>query len=337
MAMTNAPISVVIPAFNSEEYLAEAIASVRAQTCSVAEIIVVDDGSTDHTAEIAAKSGAAVIRQEHAGISAARNAGIRAAGQEWIALLDADDLWAPEKIECQWSAITRHPDVGLVTCDLLQWRHGVDDARKAIDETCHRQTTPVEIIYVARPERDFLINEMNYNSPTMLIRRDLLLEVGLFDERIQFVEGVECYLRTIARCSVALVKRALVKERLHDRNTSHNYVGMSLAWINMVDLIRAQPEKYPAGAADSMNHDVDRGLVPLSRELLRQSRPSEARRLLRRSLRQRFSGRAFMLWGLTFVSPEAFDRMLRTKHHVKSVMRAGPEESKDRLIRTVSR
>ena len=334
--MTKVPISVVIPAFNSEDFIAEAIESVHSQTFGVAEIIVVDDGSTDQTADIAAKLGATVIRQPHAGISAARNAGIRAAQQEWIALLDADDLWVPEKIECQWTAIRQHPDVGLVTCALMQWRHGSVNERKLIDDQCDSPPAVGEITYVARPERAFLMNGMNYNSPTMLIRRDIMVAVGLFDERIHFVEGVECYLRVIAQCSIAVVERPLVKERLHDRNTSQNYVGMSLAWINMVDLIRAQPQKYPVGAADAMNRDVDGALLPVGRELLRQGRRHEARRLLSRDIKNKCSRRALMLWGLTFLRPGAFDQLLKTKHYLKSMMRVRSRGSHDASSRAIT-
>ena len=334
--MTKVPISVVIPAFNSEAFIAEAIESIHSQTFRVSEIIVVDDGSTDRTGDIAVKLGATVIRQPHAGISAARNAGIRAAQQEWIALLDADDLWAVEKIECQWSAIKNYPDVGLVTCDLIQWRHGVETERQEIDDICDRQRASCDVTYVARPEQEFLINKMNYNPPTMMIRRDLLLAVGMFDEEIPLAEGVECFLRVIAQCSIALVEKPLVKERLHDRNTSDNYVGMSLAWISIVDLIRSQPHKYPAGAADAMNRDVDRALIPLGRELLRRGRRHEARGLLRRSLNNRFSRRATMLWGLTFLRPETFNRLLNMKQRLKSVIGVGSKSSNDASIRAVT-
>lgn len=334
--MTKVPISVVIPAFNSEDFIAEAIESVHSQTYGVAEIIVVDDGSTDRTGEIAAELGATVIRQPHAGVSAARNAGISAARQEWIAFLDADDLWAVEKTECQWSAIESYPDLGLVTCDLVQWRHGVENERQEAGEICNRQRARPEITYIERPEREFLINEMNYNPPTMMIRRDVLLEVGMFDEGILLAEGVDCFLRVIAQCSIALVKRPLVKERLHDRNTSHNYVGMSLAWINIVDLIRSQPHRYPVGAADAMNRDVDQALIPLSRELLRQGRPHESRRLLRRSINNKFSRRAMMLWGLTFLRPETFNGLLSMKHRLKSMIGPGSNSPNDASSRAVT-
>ncbi len=177
-ALDLAPVSVVIPAYNSEEFIGEAIRSALAQTLPVSEIIVVDDGSTDQTAEVAAKLGASVIRQEHGGISAARNAGIRAAKYDWIAFLDADDIWEPKKIEYQWAAIRRHPDAGLVSCNLSQWLHG---SAAAASDVTGVADNDVPMVYIPQAQGAFLIDRMSYNSPTMLIRRELLLSVGLFD------------------------------------------------------------------------------------------------------------------------------------------------------------
>ena len=94
-------ISAVIPAYNCEKYIGRAIQSVLSQTRPVDEIIVVDDGSTDTTAEIVRSFGDKVklIQQENAGECAARNTGIKAASCQWVAFLDADDEWLPEKIE----------------------------------------------------------------------------------------------------------------------------------------------------------------------------------------------------------------------------------------------
>lgn len=92
-------VSVVIPAYNAGEYLGRAIDSVLAQTQPAAEIIVVDDGSADNTADVAQGYGERIrfIQQENAGASVARNTGIEAAASEWIAFLDADDEWLPQK------------------------------------------------------------------------------------------------------------------------------------------------------------------------------------------------------------------------------------------------
>ncbi len=115
-------VSVVVPLFNKADYIDEAIASVLAQTDPDFELIVVDDGSTDAGPERALQAAAAdprvrVLRQANAGVSAARNAGIEVALGRWVALLDADDLWAPAFLHAVRRAIDAHPEAVLVACD----------------------------------------------------------------------------------------------------------------------------------------------------------------------------------------------------------------------------
>lgn len=100
--MTQPRVSVIIPAYNAAEYIGEALESVAWQTLTPAEIVVIDDGSTDCTANVAgAVAGVRVIRQQNAGVSAARNAAIAASTGEVIAFLDADDIWLPDKLARQ--------------------------------------------------------------------------------------------------------------------------------------------------------------------------------------------------------------------------------------------
>jgi glycosyltransferase involved in cell wall biosynthesis len=315
IALDLAPVSVVIPAYNSEEFIGEAISSALAQTLPIAEIIVVDDGSSDQTSKVAAGLGASVIRQKHGGISVARNTGIRAAKQEWIAFLDADDIWEPEKTEYQWAAIRRYPDAGLVTCLLSQWTHGAP--APDLSQITGVAVNDAPMVYIPQAQGAFLIDQMTYNSPTMLIRRELLLSVGLFDEEVRFVEGVECYLRVIARCPIVLVELPLARQRLHQRNTSANSVEMRLSWIKMVDRLSAEPEKYPSGAAEALARDMSGQFVPLGRKLLDEGRPREARPLFMRSLKQKFSKRALLLWALSFLNSTNFKRHLAIKRKLK--------------------
>ena len=314
--MDLASVSVVIPAYNSEEFIGEAISSALAQTLRVSEIIVVDDGSSDRTAELAEQSGAFVIRHEHGGISVARNAGIRAAKHEWIAFLDADDTWEPQKIEYQLAAIRRYPDVGLVSCDLSQWVHG-SPVSEIVSDVAGVADNDAPMVYIPQARGAFLIDRMTYNSPTMLIRRELLLSVGLFDEQVRYVEGVECYLRVMARCPIVLIELPLVRQRLHERNTSANSVEMRLSWIKMVDRLSAEPEKYPPGAAEALARDMSGQLIPLGRTLLDDGRMREARDLFVRSLKQKLSKRAAVFWALSFLNLTNFNRLVVAKRRIK--------------------
>ena len=114
--MGRALVSTVIPAHNYGRYVGEAIDSVLAQTYSPVEVVVVDDGSTDDTRARLAPYASMIryLHQEKGGLSAARNTGIRQANGEWIALLDADDLWHPEKLELQLRSAARLGEVALV-------------------------------------------------------------------------------------------------------------------------------------------------------------------------------------------------------------------------------
>ena len=107
-------VSVVIPTYNRARWLPDSVASVLAQTSSPAEVVVVDDGSTDETPAACRGFGDAVrfVRQGNAGAAAARNRGIREARGGWVAFQDSDDLWNPEKLEVQMAALARYPDAG---------------------------------------------------------------------------------------------------------------------------------------------------------------------------------------------------------------------------------
>ena len=128
-------ISVVIPCYNAAPFLRPAIESILGQSRPATELIVVDDGSTDDSARIAASFGPAVqvIRQENRGESAARNRGIEAATGDWVAFLDADDLWLPTKLERQAEVIRSAPgDVVCVTCQFFLFGEGVEERRCAL-------------------------------------------------------------------------------------------------------------------------------------------------------------------------------------------------------------
>ena len=120
--VNRAPVSVIIPGYNGEAFIAETIQSVLAQTLPVSEIILVDDASSDDTGKVAAALGVTVIRQENTGVSGARNTGVRAAKQPWVCLLDQDDLWELEKIELQWAALQLHPEAGVASCYMTWFR-----------------------------------------------------------------------------------------------------------------------------------------------------------------------------------------------------------------------
>jgi glycosyltransferase involved in cell wall biosynthesis len=190
-------ISAVIPSYNYAKYLSRAIDSVLAQTRKPDEIIVVDDGSTDNTREIVEAFGESItyIFQQNKGLSAARNTGIRAAKGDWIAFLDADDWWLPNKIALQSAAAERNPEVGLVYT--AAWLVA-PDGKKTMAQ---KPADPRRLFPLLR-----FCNRISGSGSGTLIRRDLLIAEQGFDETLTACEDWDMWVRLSRRCRFALVE-----------------------------------------------------------------------------------------------------------------------------------
>jgi glycosyltransferase involved in cell wall biosynthesis len=192
-------VSVVIPAYNIESYLARAIDSVLAQTLVPDEIIVVDDGSTDQTATAAQQYGSRIryIYQPNAGLSAARNTGIRTATGTWIALLDGDDEWLPDKLRLQIELLQRNPE--LVWACANCYFHLVHLNKRVMNHVPESMQS-----HLAGREflEDYLI-AANYGAVghpnTMIFKRQILFEAGLFREGLAFHEDHDMWWRIAYR------------------------------------------------------------------------------------------------------------------------------------------
>jgi glycosyltransferase involved in cell wall biosynthesis len=202
-------ISVIIPAFNRAYCLGKAIDSVLAQTTPVHEIIVVDDGSTDGTQELVARYKGQVdyVWQENRGLSAARNVGIAKSTGSWLAFLDSDDWWHPEKLTLQVQALENNPDAALVYVDY--WQYYADG-----------RVDKAEL-----PEPAALWPRLRYNNPlaagsTMLVRKAALMEVGTFDESLRAAEDWDILVRLRVRMPFAHVAQALVYITISDTSLS---------------------------------------------------------------------------------------------------------------------
>jgi glycosyltransferase involved in cell wall biosynthesis len=196
-------VSVIIPTFNRRGLVQQAIDSVLAQDFDDCELIVVDDGSTDDTAEALAVYGPRirVLRQPNRGVSAARNAGIRAAAAPLIALLDSDDLWLPAKLARQTAFFQAHPGILICQTEEIWVRNGVRvNPRKK-----HRK--PSGMIF----ERSL---ELCLVSPSAVMMHQSLLEaVGLFDEALPACEDYDLWLRVACRYPVYLIDDPLIVKR----------------------------------------------------------------------------------------------------------------------------
>jgi len=181
----NIPVSVVIPTFNRATIVVRAIESVLAQTYKDYEIVVIDDGSTDGTDRALRPYEGRVryFRQENAGVSAARNAGVAVARGQWIAFLDSDDEWLPQKLEVQMASIAKHPQlVAHVTNALMHLPDG-----STIDLFTVRGCTHYGEDTVAdRPLADVVNGQ--FFTPTLMGRRDAIERAGGFDTKMSIYE-----------------------------------------------------------------------------------------------------------------------------------------------------
>lgn len=291
-------VSVVIPAYNAESFIGMTLATVRAQTARAAEIIVADDGSTDRTAHIAADFGATVLHTHRMGPAGARNAGIRAASAEWIAFLDADDLWEPDKLDAQWSAIEACPEAGLVFSDFSQGVPGqiVIPSLLATRRNYEKVRRSERAFGIVSCDRQSLVKgffEGNFILPsTALVRRSVALEAGLFDvDMLPGCEDRDFFLRTLRIADVAVVERCLVHRRLYDGNLSNDEIRMDLSAAMVADRVFANPERYPAGAVERYRVEQPAVLRRVGVRLLERGRVREARSALLKSLRGQFSPR----------------------------------------------
>ena len=206
-------ISVIIPAYNRESYLAGAIESVLSQTYPAMEIIVVDDGSTDGTAKVARAYGERVhyIRQENSGAGAARNAGLARARGSLIAFLDSDDLWLERKLEAQATYLEANPGVDLVFCHMKPFLSPELDPKKAprFDE----RTTAAA------------------NVGSMMVRREVFAKAGLFPTARNLPEFFPWYARVRETgMSEYTLPELLLLRRVHLTNMVHD-PGFKLAYV----------------------------------------------------------------------------------------------------------
>jgi len=211
-------VSVIIPTFNRAEFVVRAVRSALEQTVAPAEVIVVDDGSRDHTPEVLAPFGDRIVRMVHdgnQGVSAARNTGLRRSRAPLVAFLDSDDYWLPRKLAVQVSFFRDHPEAVACQTEEVWIRRG----RRVNPGARHR-----------KPSGDIFgpSLELCLVSPSaVMLKRDLFREVGLFDERLPACEDYDLWLRIACRYPVYRLPEALViKEGGHPDQLSRRYPAM---------------------------------------------------------------------------------------------------------------
>ncbi len=227
-------VSVVVPVHNGGEYLEESVKSALQQNYSPLEIIVVDDGSTDRTPDVLRRFGTAVkaLRQENAGAAAARNRALEVAHGEFIAFLDADDLWHPDKLRTQVQYLLDHQDVDLVAS---RWKVLADDeaADQLGDSVDSAASRTVDDGHSGWLYNDLLLDCVIQTS-TVVMRRRLLQKIGHFDEGLRRGQDYDYWLRASRITQIHSLSVALSAYRLHVTNSTWrpqplNYGAMVLS------------------------------------------------------------------------------------------------------------
>lgn len=205
MTSTETSVSVVIPVHNAAPYIGEALASVYTQDVGPLEVIVIDDGSSDGSLAVAEAGFPAIraIRQEQAGIGAARNRGIEAARGEYLAFLDADDLWTADRLRLLRTALASQPGPAMAFGHV---RHFLCPSLP--EEVRRRLHCPDELA-------------PGFSAAAMLVRRDTFLTVGAFDEVLRVGEFIEWLARARDQgLAEVLIDEVVLERRVHQTNST---------------------------------------------------------------------------------------------------------------------
>jgi glycosyltransferase involved in cell wall biosynthesis len=273
----NPHVSVVIPAYNSARFVAEAIRSVLAQTLPPYEVLVIDDGSVDGTREVVAEflsTGVRCISQPNSGVSAARNRGLDEARGEFIAFLDADDLWRPEMLATHAELLRDNEEVIFSFCDFQRF----DDTSSA----------PIGTQFEFYPELDSMtleplgknrwlirtgafgefvrFGEVPAFTQAMMFRRSLLSGLR-FDETLRVCEDLHFVLRAATRGSVVVIREVLVDVRRHCANATKDFSEISLD--KLVAFTRLRPFVAQVSLRRALEARISRAHFDVARLQLR--------------------------------------------------------------------
>ncbi len=228
-------VSAIIPCYNSAKYLPEAIESVLKQTYKHIEIIIVNDGSTDDTDDIVNPylDRIKYIKQANAGPAAARNKGISHANGEYIAFLDADDLWCADKIQKQIEIIGTSTDIALV---YSKFENFCNETGEKLSEM--PDSTPSGGLF------DLILQKNIILLSSVLARQSYLLDVGCFDESLITAEDTNLWLKIAYKYPIQAIPEVLVYRRMHRGNISSR-VDINVGTLDNLDLI---VKRYPTVA-----------------------------------------------------------------------------------------
>lgn len=256
--------SVIIPSYNRHSLLRKAIDSVLSQTFKDFELIVVDDGSTDKTPEIQNEYGNRIlyISQENKGVSSARNAGIKVSSSPYIAFLDSDDLWMPEKLDSHHSFIMDNPQISVHQTDEIWIRNG----RRVNPKIKHKKKSG-----------DIFIESLALcliSPSSVVIKKKILNKYGLFDENMPVCEDYDLWLRIASDEKIGLIdKKLIIKHGGHESQLSAAYPAMDIYRVySIIKLLKNKEDLKPEYASAAREAAKKKGRVILTGARKRKNR-----------------------------------------------------------------
>jgi glycosyltransferase involved in cell wall biosynthesis len=220
-------VSIIIPCYNCERFIGEAIESALAQSCSSVEILVVNDGSTDRSREVVLQYPARLLENNHRGVSAARNHGIQESRGEFLLFLDSDDRLLPNAVACGLATLRQHPD-----CAMAVAAHNLITADGQVIRT-RPKLSRVDDAY----QRLLRSNFIECTSSVLFRRSMFPLESG-FMRGVEGAEDYELYLRIARNHAVRCTEAVVAEYRLHAMNSSRNSERMLVHTLRVLELQR---------------------------------------------------------------------------------------------------
>ena len=344
-AMPSKPlVSVVIPTYNRAYCICRTIDSVAAQTYDALEILIIDDGSTDGTADVIRsrfQHDARVVYhyQENGGVCVARNTGMALATGEYVALLDSDDLWEPWKLELQMAAFRERPEVGMIwsdmvavdpsgamvstaylremytahkwfpTGELFSWSRSVGEFASFIPDRFHQAQ-----FYAGDIFSSMVAGNLAHTS-TVVMKRERIQRAGEFNPTYAGAgEDYEFFLRICREGPVGFVDLPTIvyQKGREDQITTGSGLGFARQFLEILNRTLVEEKDRITLSAGMLNVIQADAECWLGAELIRSHEYQEGRRHLVRGLRRRFDGYAFRQLVLSFL-PESLRETIRTR------------------------
>jgi glycosyltransferase involved in cell wall biosynthesis len=291
-------VSVIIPTYNTAHYLPEAVESVLAQTYTDLELIVIDDGSTDNTKEVIEPYLGRIVflETENNGPSKARNRAIRASSGEYVAFLDADDIWYPDKLDRQMTLFSKNRKYNLLHSDASET--GPYSSQEGSTWFSRFNHVKAGLIFSELLSQNFII------LSSVIVKRECLEKVGLFDEELKCWEGYDLWLRIAFKHLIGFVNAPLYMRRLRENSTFFSSrLNEITGIITVMEKWNNDTLRLSEADKKAINQQLRSHYLRLGGYYLGRAHPSQARPALKNSIARGFSPRAFTYFMLSMFPP----------------------------------